>query len=172
LICVVTQLTQQRSIGTYALCDAKTAVEAVDCATKAYDYGRGAWPRLKPWDRIKHVEKFAAAMKAKREELVNILMWEICKNRADSEKEVKESNFVILFEDCLFFFRYWTTNQLLQQCLTTFTTKVDRTIVYILETINELTRMENSSNGVTVEQGIVSQVKRSPLGVALICGPL
>lgn len=46
------------------------------------------WPQMKPAERIAHVRKFALAMKAKREELVNILMWEICKNRSDSEKEV------------------------------------------------------------------------------------
>lgn len=74
-------------------------------------------------------------MKEKREELVNILMWEICKNRSDSEKEV------------------------------------DRTIDYILQTINELTKLENATNGVDIEGGIAHQVKRSPLGVALVCGP-
>jgi hypothetical protein len=39
------------------------------------------------------------------------------------------------------------------------------------ETIDNLVKMENSSNGVSVEQGIVSQTKRSPLGIALVAGP-
>jgi len=49
--------------------------------------------------------------------------------------------------------------------------EVDRTITYINETINELTALENNQNGVNIEGGIVYQVKRSPLGVALVCGP-
>lgn len=117
------------------MCDHATALKVVETAARAFDSGRGAWPRAKAWDRILAVRRFADAMAAKREALVQILMWEICKNRDDSEKEV------------------------------------DRTVQYIRETINELTKMENDSNGVLVEAGIVSQTKRSPLGVALICGP-
>lgn len=49
--------------------------------------------------------------------------------------------------------------------------EVDRTVQYIMDTIGELTKMENQSNGVQVEQGIVSQTKRSPLGIALVAGP-
>lgn len=123
-------------IGTYAMCDAETALEALHSAERAYDFGRGEWPRLSPLDRINHVKRFAEAMAKKREEMVQILMWEICKNRSDAEKEV------------------------------------DRTITYIRDTIGELTRMENQMNGVTVEGGIVAQVKRSPLGVSLVAGPM
>ena len=38
-------------------------------------------------ERIKCLEKFADKMKNHREEVVNLLMWEISKNKSDSYKE-------------------------------------------------------------------------------------
>lgn len=38
--------------------------------------------------RIEAVEKYLAGLRAKRDEIVNLLMWEICKTQADSAKEV------------------------------------------------------------------------------------
>ena len=115
--------------------DAPTTIRRLLVACKAYDAGRGVWPKMQPSERIEAVKKFAAAMKAKRLELAKILMWEICKNRADAEKEV------------------------------------DRTVDYILDTVSELTKMENRDNGVAIEAGIISQTKRAPLGIALVAGP-
>ncbi len=157
-------------IGTYAMCDSKTALEAVDSAVKAYDYGRGAWPQLKPWDRIKHVQRFALAMKARREQVRN--SFACCRAVAHAAGSWSTSS-------CGRFARQAKTcgvckgqeHSLALQTRSDSEKEVDRTIVYINETINELTKMENSSNGVTLEGGIVSQVKRSPLGVGLICGP-
>ena len=117
------------------MCDKSTAVAALDAAASAYDFGRGEWPKMQPHQRIEAVKAFAGVMKAKRLELADILMWEICKSRADAEKEV------------------------------------DRTVIYILDTVKELTRMENADNGIAIDSGIVSQTKRSPLGIGLIAGP-
>ncbi|MBP8085452.1 MAG: aldehyde dehydrogenase family protein, partial [Cloacibacterium sp.] len=63
------------------------AMECLDAAEKAYDNGFGYWPTLSVEERIKHVEKFIKEMIGLREEVVQLLMWEIGKNRADSEKE-------------------------------------------------------------------------------------
>ena len=63
------------------------AIEALDSACNAFDNGRGEWPTMKVRDRIKHMRRFANEMKTKRAEIVNLLMWEIGKNLADSEKE-------------------------------------------------------------------------------------
>jgi glyceraldehyde-3-phosphate dehydrogenase (NADP+) len=57
-------------------------------AAKAYNSGRGEWPRLRPMERIAAVEKFLQGLRQKRDEIVNLLMWEICKNSADAAKEV------------------------------------------------------------------------------------
>lgn len=55
---------------------------------KAYDYGRGSWPTSTPAYRIKCLEKFVDGLKKKRDEIAKLLVWEICKTKADSEKEV------------------------------------------------------------------------------------
>ncbi|WP_213523128.1 NADP-dependent glyceraldehyde-3-phosphate dehydrogenase [Nonlabens sp.] len=63
------------------------ALEALDAAVEAYDRGQGLWPTMKVEDRISCMKKFVEQMKMKREAVVKLLMWEIGKNLADSEKE-------------------------------------------------------------------------------------
>ena len=65
----------------------KEAIEALDAASTAFNKGQGLWPTMKVSDRISCMEKFVEQMKTKREEVVKLLMWEIGKNLADSEKE-------------------------------------------------------------------------------------
>jgi glyceraldehyde-3-phosphate dehydrogenase (NADP+) len=48
----------------------------------------GEWPQLHPAERIARVERFVERLQQKRAEIVNILMWEICKNEDDAKKEV------------------------------------------------------------------------------------
>ncbi len=47
----------------------------------------------------------------------------------------------------------------------------DRTIEYIHATIDALKDLDRQSSGFTMEQGIVAQIRRSPLGVVLCMGP-
>lgn len=47
----------------------------------------------------------------------------------------------------------------------------DRTIEYINTTIDALKDIDRQSAGFTIEQGIVAQIRRSPLGVVLCMGP-
>jgi glyceraldehyde-3-phosphate dehydrogenase (NADP+) len=47
----------------------------------------------------------------------------------------------------------------------------DRTADYILDTINELKNLDRKSAGFVQEQGILAQIRRVPLGVALCMGP-
>jgi glyceraldehyde-3-phosphate dehydrogenase (NADP+) len=77
----------QQEIGSTPLLTTKESLEALDAAVKAYDLGKGLWPTLSVMDRIAHVEKFLASMRAKRAEVVKLLMWEIGKTLKDSEKE-------------------------------------------------------------------------------------
>jgi glyceraldehyde-3-phosphate dehydrogenase (NADP+) len=77
----------QKVIGSTPLLTSKESLEALDAAVKAYDMGHGLWPTLSVHDRIEHVEKFLAAMRSKRDEVVKLLMWEIGKTLKDSEKE-------------------------------------------------------------------------------------
>jgi glyceraldehyde-3-phosphate dehydrogenase (NADP+) len=78
---------EQKVIGSTPLLTTKESMEALDSAVKAYDLGHGLWPTMSVTQRIEHVEKFLAAMRLKREEVVKLLMWEIGKSLKDSEKE-------------------------------------------------------------------------------------
>lgn len=65
----------------------KEGLAALDSAVKAYDHGRGDWPTAPAGDRIAALEKFIHNMQPRREQVVDLLMWEIGKKRSDSEKE-------------------------------------------------------------------------------------
>jgi glyceraldehyde-3-phosphate dehydrogenase (NADP+) len=47
----------------------------------------------------------------------------------------------------------------------------DRTCDYIVDTINSLKQLDRNSSGFVHEQGIMAQIRRVPLGVALCMGP-
>jgi glyceraldehyde-3-phosphate dehydrogenase (NADP+) len=51
------------------------------------------------------------------------------------------------------------------------TKEVDRTVEYIYDTIDMLKEIDRNSSRFTIEQGIIGQVRRSPLGVVLCMGP-
>lgn len=78
---------QPTLLGSIPTLGEKEAIEALDAAVGAYDRGQGLWPTMKVEDRISCMKKFVEQMKTKREEVVKLLMWEIGKNLADSEKE-------------------------------------------------------------------------------------
>lgn len=59
--------------------DSATALQALDAALGAYNLGQGYWPTRSVADRIAYVEKFLARMRIVRNEVVNLLMWEIGK---------------------------------------------------------------------------------------------
>ena len=122
-------------LGSYPLIGSKEAMEALDSATKAYDYGRGEWPTMGIEERIKCVEEFTKMMIGYRSQVVKLLMWEIGKSLPDSEKEF------------------------------------DRTVEYIYATIDALKALDRKSSGFEIDQGIIGQIRRSPLGVVLCMGP-
>lgn len=78
---------KQKLIGYTPLLTSKESLEALDAAVNAYDLGQGFWPRLSVTSRIEHVKKFLYSMRAKRAEVVKLLMWEIGKPLKDSERE-------------------------------------------------------------------------------------
>lgn len=49
--------------------------------------------------------------------------------------------------------------------------EVDRTIVYIVDTIAALKSLDNSSSSFEVASGVIAQIRRAPLGVILCLGP-
>jgi len=125
----------ENCIGSYPLMDRKTSLNALDAAQQAWNNGQGKWPRMTVEQRISHMRKFVLLMKEQRKIVVQLLMWEIGKTLADSEKEF------------------------------------DRTVEYINDTIDALKELDRNSSRLTIEQGIIAQIKRSPLGVVLCMGP-
>jgi glyceraldehyde-3-phosphate dehydrogenase (NADP+) len=135
-ICIQTEHGLERKvIGTYPLCSEKESFEALDAAEAAYNNGRGEWPTMSVEDRIGCVDKFTQRIIQKKDQVVQLLMWEIGKSHADSVKEF------------------------------------DRTVEYIYATIDALKDIDRQSSRFSIEQGIVAQVRRSPLGVVLCMGP-
>lgn len=74
-------------IGSYPLMGEKEALEALEAAVSAFDYGRGEWPSMSIEKRIECMRKFTLLMKDQREIMVKLLMWEIGKSKTDAEKE-------------------------------------------------------------------------------------
>ncbi|WP_369959482.1 NADP-dependent glyceraldehyde-3-phosphate dehydrogenase [Pseudomonas benzenivorans] len=78
---------EQVILGSTPELDAEAALQALDAAVRAYANGQGAWPTMRVAERIQHVEAFLGRMRAQREAVIRLLMWEIGKNLKDSEKE-------------------------------------------------------------------------------------
>jgi glyceraldehyde-3-phosphate dehydrogenase (NADP+) len=135
-VCAHTQSgLEQLRIGSYPQLTGKEALEALEAAARAYDHGRGKWPTMSISERIAHIQDFVCLMKARKQEVVRLLMWEIGKSWGDSEKEF------------------------------------DRTVAYIEDTVDALKDLDRVSSRFTIEQGIIGQIRRAPLGVVLCMGP-
>ncbi len=126
---------EQVKLGCVPSMSDHAAIEALNAASAAYDNGRGKWPTMPVGERISHVQSFVERMLACRDRVVNLLMWEICKNLADAQKEF------------------------------------DRTIDYIRDTIEALKELDRTSSRFTIQQKIIGQIRRAPLGVVLCMGP-
>lgn len=74
-------------LGSIPDMETDAALDALNAAEKAFNRGQGIWPTMKVKDRLTCLENFAGKMKEHREEVVELLMWEIAKNKADSYKE-------------------------------------------------------------------------------------
>ena len=74
-------------LGSIPDMETPAALEALKAAEKAFQRGQGIWPTMRVGERLKCMETFVEKMKLHREEIVKLLMWEICKNKSDSYKE-------------------------------------------------------------------------------------
>ena len=77
----------RRAMGPEARLTRDAALGALDAAARAWDHGRGVWPTMRVGERVERLSAFAASLRGVRDESVRLLMWEIGKSRADSEKE-------------------------------------------------------------------------------------
>jgi glyceraldehyde-3-phosphate dehydrogenase (NADP+) len=74
-------------LGSVPVTGTVEADAALAAAVTAYDHGRGDWPNLSVAERIACVGDFTNQIVARRREIVNLIMWEIGKSLADSQKE-------------------------------------------------------------------------------------
>lgn len=74
-------------LGSVPVTGTAEADAALAAAVTAYDHGRGRWPNLSVAERIACVGDFTNQIVARRREIVNLIMWEIGKSLADSQKE-------------------------------------------------------------------------------------
>jgi len=75
------------ALGSFPMTGTAEADAAIGAAAAAHDHGRGRWPTMSVAERIACVQNFTNQIVARRREIVNLLMWEIGKSLADSEKE-------------------------------------------------------------------------------------
>lgn len=78
---------EQVELGSYPVGGIPEAKVALDAAVAAYDSGRGEWPTMTVAQRIGCMQDFTRHMVARREQIVNLIMWEIGKTLPDSQKE-------------------------------------------------------------------------------------
>lgn len=74
-------------VGDVAWMEEKDALQALQTAVTAYDNGNGEWPDMTPEERCASLTKFIEKLKTRRENLVQLLVWEIGKPRAEAEAE-------------------------------------------------------------------------------------
>ena len=74
-------------LGSFTVTGTAEADAAIEAAAAAYDNGRGVWPAMSVAERIGCVENFTNQLIERRAEIVNLIMWEIGKSLADSQKE-------------------------------------------------------------------------------------
>lgn len=78
---------RQVEIGSYPVMGEAESDAALDAAVAAWNHGRGAWPTMAVADRIACMQGFVRRMVAVRAEVVRLIVWEIGKSHADSQKE-------------------------------------------------------------------------------------
>ena len=67
-------------LGSIPDMDSDSALEALESAKNAFNRGQGKWPTMKVIDRLKCMKRFADKMQNHRDQVVNLLLWEIGKN--------------------------------------------------------------------------------------------
>lgn len=78
---------RQVRVGCHPMLGREEAMAALDAAKSAFDNGFGRWPMMTVRERSRCVMDFISEMKASRDEIVRLIMWEIAKPLADAEKE-------------------------------------------------------------------------------------
>lgn len=74
-------------IGQLAQMSQQDSVGAVQSASSAWNNGQGEWPQMAAADRIAIFRNIITSLKERREEIIQLLIWEICKTTKDATTE-------------------------------------------------------------------------------------
>lgn len=78
---------QRMVIGRMAQMDFSTSQQVFQSSVSAWDNGNGTWPQLKATERINAVRNFVSELSHHRDEIIQTLMWEICKSASEATSE-------------------------------------------------------------------------------------
>lgn len=84
---IVNSMGERIVIGTLAQLNTNDVKEVMASAKRAWNNGRGEWPQMTMHQRIDAIEKIVSSLKEVREEIIKVLMWEICKSTEDAVAE-------------------------------------------------------------------------------------
>ena len=86
-------------LGSIPNLDENASISAIEQADLAYNRGRGKWPTMSVQKRIECMQKFVNEMEKYRDQISNLIMWEICKSRKDAYAEFDRT--VIYIKDTI-----------------------------------------------------------------------
>lgn len=85
---IIDATTNSRTIiGELAQMGSEDVLKVVESAKVAWKNGQGVWPQMSPEERMAALQNVVSALKDRRDEIVKVLMWEICKTSADAAAE-------------------------------------------------------------------------------------
>lgn len=85
---IIDTATGQRTIiGQMAQMTEIDSLESLSSAQKAWEGGQGKWPQMTGQERIEVMKNIIIALKERRQSIVDVLVWEICKTTKDAEIE-------------------------------------------------------------------------------------
>lgn len=82
-----TQEKHKHIIGKLAQMTTDDSLNALEHAKKAWNRGQGVWPLMSSEERITALQNVVNKLKEKREEIIDVLQWEICKSSVDAATE-------------------------------------------------------------------------------------
>jgi glyceraldehyde-3-phosphate dehydrogenase (NADP+) len=85
---IIDQGTGEKTIiGKLAQMNEEDVTTILGSAKAAWNNGRGVWPQMSLGDRIQAMERVVVSLKERRQKIVDVLMWEICKSAEDAATE-------------------------------------------------------------------------------------
>jgi glyceraldehyde-3-phosphate dehydrogenase (NADP+) len=85
---IIDQATGKRTeIGKLAQMSKMDVLDVLKSAKAAWNKGQGVWPQMTANQRIEALENVVKSLKQRREEIIAVLMWEICKSTNDAAAE-------------------------------------------------------------------------------------